>query len=200
MGGWPDLATEQHRVVEYSQLRALGLGPEAIRHRARRGRLPIHVTVPDRNKPAVKGVVVHLTRQLHDADWTRVDGIPVTSAARTLVDFAGVARPGELIPAIEQAQRLRLFDMRAIDEVRKLPIPAFNVTIAGFLVDAVWLREKVAVELDSRRHHSGIGAFEGDRTRDTKLQVARFQIVRITDRRLKHEADELEADLRSLLQ
>jgi hypothetical protein len=30
--------------------------------------------------------------------------------------------------------------------------------------------------------------------------VARFQIVRITDRRLKHEADELEADLRSLLQ
>jgi hypothetical protein len=84
----------------------------------------------------VKGVVVHLTRQLHDADWTRVDGIPVTSAARTLVDFAGVARPPELIPAIEQAQRLRLFDMRAIDEVRKLPLPAFNVTVAGFLVDA----------------------------------------------------------------
>jgi hypothetical protein len=38
-------------VVEYSQLRALGLGPEAIRHRVRRGRLPIHVTVPGRNKP-----------------------------------------------------------------------------------------------------------------------------------------------------
>jgi predicted transcriptional regulator of viral defense system len=292
MGGWPDLATEQHRVVEYSQLRVLGLGPEAIRHRVRRGRLhvihrgvyavghrdigrdgflmaavlacgngavlshrtaadhqgvirtsspTIHVTVPGRNQPAVEGVVVHLTRRLRDADWTRVDGIPVTSAARTLVDFAGVARPGELIPAIEQAQRLRLFDMRAIDEVlgrsrgrrgaaalqralselsedapdlrspleerfrsyckaRKLPIPAFNVTVAGFLVDAVWLREKVAVELDSRRHHSGMGAFEGDRKRDTKLQVARFQIVRITDRRLKHEADELEADLRSLLQ
>jgi putative AbiEi antitoxin of type IV toxin-antitoxin system len=38
-----DLATTQHRVVEYSQLWGIGLSPDAIRHRVRRGRLhPIH--------------------------------------------------------------------------------------------------------------------------------------------------------------
>jgi very-short-patch-repair endonuclease len=63
----------------------------------------------------------------------------------------------------------------------------------------VWLKQKVAVELDSRRHHSGGDAFEQDRKRDTKLQMAGFRIVRITDRRLKREGEELEADLRDLL-
>jgi predicted transcriptional regulator of viral defense system len=200
----------------------------------------IHVTVPRKRKPEVEGVTVHLTRQLTDADWTVERGIPVTSVARTLVDFAGVARPGELIPAIEQAERLRIFDMRAVEEVlarsngrrgakalrlalkeltdeppdlksrleqrfrdyckqRQLPIPAFNVMVAGFLVDAVWLKQKVAVELDSRRHHMGIREFEADRKRDTKLQMAGYRIARVTDHRLKREADELEADLRSLL-
>jgi very-short-patch-repair endonuclease len=200
----------------------------------------IHVTVPKSNKPHVDGVIVHLTRRLTDADWTIKDGIPVTSVPRTLLDFASVASRRELIRAIEQAQRLRLFDMRAIQELlgrsrgrrgakalraalaeleeeppdtrspledrfldfcreRQIEPPQLNVFIAGFCVDAAWPTKKVVVELDSRRHHSGINAFEDDRKRDTKLQVAGFQIVRVTDRRLTREADELEADLRSLL-
>jgi very-short-patch-repair endonuclease len=59
--------------------------------------------------------------------------------------------------------------------------------------------QKLVVELDSRRHHLGIRAFEGDRKRDTKLQMAGYRIARVTDQRIKHEPDELEADLRSLL-
>jgi very-short-patch-repair endonuclease len=200
----------------------------------------IHVLVPRKRKPMVEGVTVHLTRPLTDADWTLKDGIPVTSVARTLVDFAAVARPGELIAAIEQAERLRIFDLTAVNEVlarsngrkgaaalraalreihgeppdlrsklehdfrnyckkRKLPVPSFNVVIEGFLVDAVWEHRKLVVELDSRRHHLGIRAFEGDRKRDTKLQMAGYRIARVTDQRIKHEPDELEADLRSLL-
>lgn len=202
----------------------------------------IHVVVPRSKKPKVEGVTVHLTRQLTEADRAVVRGIPVTSLARTLVDFAGVARPGELIPAIEQAERLRVFDLNAVNEVlsrsngrrgatalraalkelhgqeppdlkstlendfrnyckkRNLPIPSFNVGIAGFLVDAVWEEHKLVVELDSRRHHMGIREFESDRKRDTKLQMAGYRIARVTDRRMKQEPDELEADLRSLLQ
>jgi len=202
----------------------------------------IHVIVQRKRKPVVEGVTVHLTRQLTDADRAVVRGIPVTSLGRTLVDFAGVARPGELIEAIEQAERLRIFDLNAVNEVltrsrgrrgakalraalkelhgeeppdlkstlerdfrsycksRDLPIPSFNVGIEGFLVDAVWEDKKLVVELDSRRHHLGIRAFEGDRKRDTKLQMAGYRIARVTDRRMKQEPDELEADLRSLLQ
>lgn len=202
----------------------------------------IHVTVPRRRPPApLRGVVVHLTRQLTEADRTEHDGIPVTSVPRTLLDLAGVARQGELLQAIEQAERLRIFDLPAVHELlgrsngrrgaaalrralaeltdeapdtrspledrfvaycrrRRLPPPALNVMVAGFWVDAAWPSRKVVVELDSRRHHSGIDAFEGDRKRDTKLQIAGFAIVRITDRRLRQEPDELEADLRSLLQ
>jgi very-short-patch-repair endonuclease len=200
----------------------------------------IHVTVPRSKKPKVDGVVVHLTRQLTDADWTIKDGIPVTSVPRTLVDLAAVLKQRELIKALEQAQRLRLFDLRAIEEVlarsngrkgakalraalaeladeapdtwspleddfldfcrhRNIQPPQLNVVIAGFCVDAAWPHKNVVVELDSRTHHTGIHAFEEDRKRDAKLQVAGHRIVRVTRHRLTHEADDLDADLRRLL-
>jgi len=82
---------------------------------------------------------------------------------------------------------------------RQLPTPALNVTVAGYCVDAAWLSRNVVVELDSRRHHLGTAAFEEDRIRDTKLQLAGQRVVRITDKRLREEADELHEDLVRLL-
>jgi predicted transcriptional regulator of viral defense system len=200
----------------------------------------IHVTVPRTKKPEVDGVTVHLTRQMTSADWTKRDGIPVTSVARTLIDLAAVVKPRELVKALEQAQRLRLFDLRAVQELlqrsrgrlgakalraglaelnheppdtrspledefvdfceqRHILPPQLNVVIADFCVDAAWPDKKVVVELDSRTHHTGIHAFEEDRKRDAKLQVAGHRIVRVTRHRLRHEADDLEVDLRRLL-
>jgi hypothetical protein len=286
-----NLAAEQHRVLARWQLRQCGLGPAAIRHRVRNGRMraihdgvfaigpgrlsragsltaavlacgkgavlshltaavhwglirsasaAIHVTVPRRKKPAVNGVTVHLTRQMTAADWTMKDGMPVTSVSRTLLDLAGVLTPRELIKAVEQAEKRRIFDLRAVEELlersrgrrgakalwaalaelhgeapdtwspleddfvdfcreRQIPPPQLNVVIAGFCVDAAWPENRVVVELDSRTHHTGIQAFEDDRKRDAKLQVAGHRIVRVTRHRLRHEADDLEADLRGLL-
>jgi very-short-patch-repair endonuclease len=157
-----------------------------------------------------------------------------------LVDVAAVLTHRELIKALEQAQRLRLFDLRAIEEVlarsngrkgakalrralaeladeapdtwspledeffefcrdRHIPLPQLNVVIAGFCVDAAWPDKRVIVELDSRTHHTGIHAFEEDRKRDAKLQVAGHRILRVTRHRLRHEGDDLESDLRRLL-
>ncbi|HKN95064.1 MAG TPA: DUF559 domain-containing protein [Thermoleophilaceae bacterium] len=199
----------------------------------------IHITVPRRKKPKVKGVTVHLTRQMTSADWTIEEGIPVTSVARTLLDLAGVLRSRELIKAIEQAEKRRIFDLRAVHESlarskgrkgaaalrealaelqgeppdtrspledefvefcreRDIPLPQFNVVVAGFCVDAVWPDKRVVVELDSRAHHTGIHAFEDDRTRDAKMQVAGHRIIRVTRHRLRNEADDLEADLRAV--
>jgi len=200
----------------------------------------IHITVPRRKKPEVDGVTVHLTRQLTSADWTIKDGLPVTSVARTLMDLAGVLGSRELIKAIEMAEKRRIFDLRAVEEIlersrgrrgakalraalaelngeppdtrspledefvdfcreRHIPPPQLNVVVAGFCVDAAWPDRKVVVELDSRTHHSGVHAFEEDRKRDAKLQVAGHRIIRVTRHRLRHEPEDLDADLRCLL-
>jgi predicted transcriptional regulator of viral defense system len=77
---------------------------------------PIHVTafVP-RHHPAPRGVVRHRARNLVDADRAFVEGIPVTSVARTLLDLAWKLSGDQLRRALERAEDLGLFDL---DELR----------------------------------------------------------------------------------
>src|SRR3954468_1122628 len=76
----------------------------------------IHVTTPGRASP--RGIRVHRVRRLRPDDVAVVDGVPVTSVARTLLDLADVLPARQLIRAVEQAERLRVFDMRAIAALR----------------------------------------------------------------------------------
>jgi hypothetical protein len=46
---------------------------------------------------------------------TAAEGIPVTTPAWTLLDLGAVLRPHQLRRAVEQADRLELFDLRAVD-------------------------------------------------------------------------------------
>ena len=57
------------------------------------------------------------TRDLPPRDRTKIDGIPVTSISRTLLDLAEVLSGTQLRRAYEQAERLRILDLRAIHEV-----------------------------------------------------------------------------------
>jgi hypothetical protein len=50
-------------------------------------------------------------------DFTEVDGIPVTTVARTLLDLAGVLSPQQLEYAVDRAERLEVFDLRQIEDV-----------------------------------------------------------------------------------
>ena len=75
----------------------------------------VHVTVPRRGARSRKGVVVHETRSLDDDEVTERDGLPCTSAARTLVDFAADATSAELQRVLEQSVRLNLFDRNALE-------------------------------------------------------------------------------------
>ena len=52
------------------------------------------------------GIEVHRTRMLAPHDVTDLDGIPVTSVARTLLDLGAVVRPPDLDKAIDRAERL----------------------------------------------------------------------------------------------
>jgi hypothetical protein len=63
---------------------------------------PIHITIPgDPADPrahmeAPPGIVIHRSPPLHPDDLDEVDGIPVTSLARTLVDLAETSDQDEL--------------------------------------------------------------------------------------------------------
>lgn len=105
----------------------LACGPDAVLshrdaaalHDLRRGgsRKAVHVTTARRSRHHRQGILVHTVRHLHRDDRTIVDGIPVTSVHRTLLDYAETARPRELRWAFEAYDRLDLLDMRKLDAV-----------------------------------------------------------------------------------
>jgi Protein of unknown function (DUF559)/AbiEi antitoxin C-terminal domain len=76
----------------------------------------IDVTAP-RGRHGAAGIRLHRSRSLDAQDTTRHQGIPVTTIARTLLDLAATARPSELERALAQAERLQLYDHRAIEDL-----------------------------------------------------------------------------------
>jgi Protein of unknown function (DUF559) len=104
----------------------LGCGPEAVlSHRAaaalhqlrpaRSG--SIDVTVPGRGRHSRAGLRVHNVRALDSRDRDVVDGIPVTSVSRTLLDYAEVEGRQWLRLAMEGAERQGELDRRALREL-----------------------------------------------------------------------------------
>jgi hypothetical protein len=82
----------------------------------------IEVTAPRGCKPK-PGIVVHRSRTLHSEDRTQVDGIPVTSVARALVDLGDVLDERQLTRAVRQGELLRIFDLGALDEAQARVVP-----------------------------------------------------------------------------
>jgi very-short-patch-repair endonuclease len=80
-----------------------------------RGR-DIYVTVPANGRAKRKGIVLEQVRAFHEKDRAVRDGIPVTALARTLIDVVGYESEERVERALEQAERMRLLDGRAIDE------------------------------------------------------------------------------------
>lgn len=64
----------------------------------------VDVISPTRAGRCRCGIRVHRTSLLPSEDVTVLDGVPLTTAARTIVDLAGVLRPGPLEYAIHRAQ------------------------------------------------------------------------------------------------
>lgn len=64
----------------------------------------VHVTVARNGSSARRGVVIHRVTHLHPADRTTIRGLPVTAAARTLVDLAGLVDANALDAALERAR------------------------------------------------------------------------------------------------
>lgn len=78
-------------------------------------RASIDVSVPRRSGRSRPGIDLHKTTTLRAEDVTIIEGIPCTTVARTLLDLADVVGRRELGRAVEQAELLRLLDVRALE-------------------------------------------------------------------------------------
>src|SRR4051794_5904467 len=80
----------------------------------------IHVTVqgdagdPRSHIDAPPGVIVHRSPPLHPDDLDEIDGIPVTSLARTLVDLAEISDQDELRSYFTRARAQGRLDIDAV--------------------------------------------------------------------------------------
>lgn len=170
----------------------------------------IHVTVPTTAGRRRPGIIVHRSRTLTPEHAATVDGIPVTSVSRTLADLARTLDAASLRKTIERANRLNLLDVRALPPTKRLrqalddahlghlnstlesdflalcrshriTPPEVNVFIAGHQVDFLWRAERVIVETDGWKYHSGPRSFRDDRRRDAQLTLLGFTVVRYAD-------------------
>jgi hypothetical protein len=150
----------------------------------------IDVTAP-RGRHGGEGIRLHRSRFLDARDTTTHEGIPITTVPRTLLDLAATIQPHRLERALAQAQRLQLYDHRAIADV----IARSNghrattaLTKAISREDPKWTRSeleywpthRLIVELDGWETHRTRAAFEQDRARDAALTAAGWRVVRFT--------------------
>ncbi|MBS1677043.1 MAG: DUF559 domain-containing protein [Actinobacteria bacterium] len=115
----PDVMTQRGRFMAA----VLACGPEAVLSHGSAVYLwgfvnewsaPIDVTAPNRRGRSPEGVAAHRDGSLQPIDRTRLYGIPCTSPARALLDYAGVAAEWELRKAVAEAEVLGLLDQRQI--------------------------------------------------------------------------------------
>jgi very-short-patch-repair endonuclease len=103
----------------------LACGPKAVlSHRSGSGlqgirqnnRARTDVTLPSPSARSRPTIDVHTSLTLQPADITTINGIPCTTVARTLVDLGDVVSHREVERAVDQAELLRLFDGKAVNE------------------------------------------------------------------------------------
>ena len=77
-------------------------------------RSQVDVTAPSRSRCGQRGIQLHSVRELHADEVQWVDGIRVTTIARTLLDLCDVIPPAQVRRGFEQAERMGQLDYRAL--------------------------------------------------------------------------------------
>jgi very-short-patch-repair endonuclease len=89
-----------------------------------------------------------MSEMLAEADAKQVDGIPVTSLAWTVVDYAGIAHRQQLRSVLEALERRGLYIGRELDDLlQRTPnrkgVKALRLTIAEMTGPAPWLQSEL---------------------------------------------------------
>lgn len=93
---------------------ALSHGSAATLHGLWRSSAQMHVTVPRNGPHSRGGLTVHRVRRLAEDDVMTINGIRVTTVARTALDVAEEAPPRIVANLLERAQREGVFDLAAM--------------------------------------------------------------------------------------
>jgi very-short-patch-repair endonuclease len=88
-------------------------------------------------------------------------------------------------PAFERSELERRF--RELVTKAGLPVPAMNLNVAGYELDAYWEPERFVVELDVYETHGSHATFESDRLRQEDLKLKGVEMIRVTGPRLDRE-------------
>jgi hypothetical protein len=177
----------------------------------------IDVTVPHTSGVrSTAAIVVHRSRR--PVETLTLDGIPVTTAGRTLADLATALPRRQLEKACETAEALSLNvvidsghpgakrlaeidhdlshttrspledDFLELCDRYEIPRPRVNTVVEGFEVDFCWPAERLIVETDGRHHLTRV-AFERDRVRDAVLTARGWRVMRVTRRQMRRPRD-----------
>ena len=77
-----------------------------------------------------------------------------------------------------------------------VPLPDnINVWIAGVLVDAVWWKQKLVVELDGKDNHSSWGQIQRDRSNEMRVRGAGFDVFRYGTAQLEEQPSLVAGDV-----
>lgn len=175
----------------------------------------VDVTTPGRGgRNERPGLRVHRSTTLTRGDVVRLDGIQVTTVARTLVDLRRLASPAEFRQAVRQAE-VRGFRLGGVEvdgtrseleylflrlcSSHRLPVPEANVRVGPYLVDFLWRQARVVVETDGRRFHRGAHASQSDRRRDVELRRRGFAVHRFSYLQVTQDRAAVAAEVRRAL-
>lgn len=178
---------------------------------------PVDVSVPGGGGRARRrGIRLHRSSTLSPAAVILQQGIPVTTPARTVSDLQRTVSTGRrrgLISAKELRRAIRQADVLGLplgDQVggdrsrsdlerdflrlcrrHRLPAPRVNTRVGPDLVDFLWPDRRLAVETDGYRYHRGRIAFEDDRERDLRLRAAGYDVMRISEKQVDEEPEQI---------
>lgn len=151
--------------------------------------------------------VRELERAWHEAEVRRLTdrvSLPLLLArypgrrgTRALRELLGSEQPAGITRNDFEEAFLALVDAHGLQR----PRTNADLSLRGrFIeVDALWERERLAVELDSRGVHGTRKRFESDRWRDRVLVAEGWKTMRVTWQQLRDEPDAIAEDLRAAL-
>ncbi len=126
-----------------------------------------------------------LAKAVHQAEILRVFDLEALDEARAR---GGTRRGRHRLTRVLTAYQPEPHFLRSRAERRVLelcrqaglPMPRFNVSVAGYELDVYWPEARFALEVDGAETHDTTYAFHSDRRRDRALAVQGIQVNRVT--------------------